>query len=254
MRIAYTSATFIALLTAPAVTPALAQDMAMPFNGLYAGVNGGYDFGKNNVRTTGIAPTNAATVADGARPGLVKMDPEGFMGGAQIGHNWQMDHYVLGLETDAQYSDMRDTRNFVTSGTAFPGTRNNQFRQNMNWFGTTRARLGYAWGNSMIYGTGGFAYGRVKDTVNFSGPTPVATSQFANTYNHTNFGYSAGAGFEQFLDDRWSIKMEYLYYNLGRSAVYSNLTAGSGGVGNGYLSSFNNQGQIGRVGINYRLD
>ena len=250
MRIAYLSAALIAF----AAPSAFAQDMAMPFNGLYAGINGGYDFGKNNVRTSGIATANIATVADGARPALVKMDPEGFMGGAQIGHNWQMDHYVLGLETDAQYSDMRDTRNVVTNGVAFPGTRNNQFRQNMNWFGTTRARVGYAWDNSMIYGTGGVAYGRLKDTVNFSGPAPASVSQFANGTSHTNFGYTAGAGYEQFLGSNLSIKMEYLYYDLGRSPVYSNVIAGSGGAGNGYLSSFNNKGQIGRVGINYRLD
>ena len=67
MRIAYLSAALIALFTAPAVSPAFAQDMAMPFTGLYAGINGGYDFSKNNVRTSGIAPANASTVADGAR-------------------------------------------------------------------------------------------------------------------------------------------------------------------------------------------
>ena len=183
------------------------------------------------------------------------MDPEGFMGGIQLGHNWQMDHYVLGLETDAQYSDMRDNRNFVTTGTAFPGTRNNQFRQDMNWFGTTRARLGYAWDNSMIYGTGGVAYGRLNEATNFSGPAPASTQQFASSFNkHTNFGYAAGAGFEQFLGDKLSIKTEYLYYDLGRSPVYSNVIAGSGGAGNGYVSNFNNKGQIVRVGLNYRFN
>ncbi|MBA2587111.1 MAG: porin family protein [Alphaproteobacteria bacterium] len=255
MRIAYLSAALVALFTAPAVSPAFAQDMAMPFNGLYAGINGGYDFSKNNVRTSGIAPANAATVADGARPALVKMDNEGFLGGVQLGRNWQMNQYVFGLETDAQYSDMRDTRNIVTTGTAFPGTRNNQFRQNMNWFGTTRARLGYAWDNSMVYGTGGVAYGRLKETTNFSGPAPASTQQFTSSYNtHTNFGYTVGAGFEQALGDNFSVKTEYLYYDLGRSPVYSNVIAGSGGTGNGYLSSFNNKGQVVRVGINYRMN
>jgi outer membrane immunogenic protein len=254
MRIPYLSAALIALVIGPAITPAFAQDIATPFHGLYVGINGGYDLGKNNVRTSGLSTLNASTVADGARPPFAKMDPEGFLGGVQLGRNWQANHYVLGLETDAQYTDMRDTRNFVTTGNAFPGVRNNQFRQDMNWFGTTRGRLGYVWGNSMLYGTGGFAYGRLKEGVNFSGPTPAAVQQFASTDNRTNVGYTAGAGFEQFLNDNLSIKTEYLYYDLGHSQVYSNPIAGSGGTGNGYLSSFGNRGQIARVGINYRLD
>ena len=255
MRLSHLSAATVALLvTVCGIAPVVAQDIALPFNGFYAGLNGGYDFGKNTVTTTGLATANVSTVADRARPPFVKMNPEGFLGGIQLGHNWQEGNYVLGLETDAQYADMRDTRTFVTTGTAFPGVRNNQFRQNMNWFGTTRARLGYAWDNSMIYGTGGLAYGRVKEAVNFSGPLPATAQQFAGTYNRTNFGFAAGAGFEQFLDANWSIKTEYLYYALGRSPLYSSVIAGSGGAGTGYLSSFNNKGQIARVGINYRFD
>ncbi|MBC8036344.1 MAG: porin family protein [Rhizobiales bacterium] len=242
------------LVASSAVAPAFAQDMAMPFNGLYAGVNGGYGFGKNTVRTKGQAPVNNATVADGARPPFVKMNPEGFLGGVQLGHNWRMDNYVFGLETDAQYTDMHDTRTVVTTGTAFPGVRNNRFVQKLNYFGTTRARLGYAWDNAMIYGTGGFAYGRLKNQVNFSGPLPAATPQFTDSYRRTNFGYTVGAGFEQFLDANWSIKTEYLYYDLGTSELFPNVIAGSGGAGSGYNSSFNNKGQIGRIGINYRFN
>jgi len=174
IRIAYLSAAFALFAAAPGVSPAFAQDMA-PFSGFYAGINGGYGFGKNTVRTTGQAAVNNATVADGARPPFAKMNNEGFLGGVQAGYNWQRGNYVVGLETDAQYADMRDTRNFVTTGTAFPGVRNNRFRQNLNYFGTTRVRMGYAWDRSMIYGTGGFAYGRLKEAVNFSGPLPAAT-------------------------------------------------------------------------------
>jgi len=56
------------------------------------------------------------------------------------------------------------------------------------------------------------------------------------------------------LNDRWSIKTEYLYYDLNRSPLFPNVIAGSGGVGTGYVSSFDNKGQIGRIGINYRFN
>ena len=253
MRILFLSAATIALV-ASVIAPAAAQDMSLPFSGLYAGVNGGYDFGKNNVTTSGLATVNNSTVADGARPRLIKMDPEGFMGGAQIGYNWRMDQLVLGVETDGDYADMRDTRNAVTNGVAFPGTRNNQFRDNMNWFGTTRARLGYVWDNSMFYATGGLAYGNLKQSVNFSGPLPAAAQQFNGGYNRTTFGYTGGVGFEQALGDNLSIKTEFLYYDLQRTQVYGLVNAAGGGAGNGYLSSFNNKGGIARVGINYRFN
>lgn len=255
MRRIYLSTAVVALVvTTPALGTAFAQDRGIPFDGFYAGINGGYGFGKNIVRTVGGSPVNNATVADGARPPIAKLNTEGFLGGVQLGHNWRMDNYVLGLETDAQYTDMQDTRTVVTTGTAFPGVRNNRFVQNMNWFGTTRARLAYAWDNAMIYGTGGIAYGRLKNQVNFSGPSPASTLQFTDSYRRNNFGYTVGAGFEQGLDVNWSIKMEYLYYDLGPSELFPNVIAGSGGAGSGYQSSFNNQGQIGRIGINYRFN
>jgi len=66
---------------------------------------------------------------------------------------------VVGVEADIQAADVQDT---------FHGTTDNGLvgfaRQDLEWFGTVRGRLGWAFDHTLIYGTGGFAYGRVEDS------------------------------------------------------------------------------------------
>ena len=92
------------------------------WTGFYAGINAGYGFGNdNNATTVGQVAINNATLADGARPANVGLRPEGFIGGGQIGYNWQTGAWVTGFEADIQYTDFKDNVNAVTTGTAFPG-------------------------------------------------------------------------------------------------------------------------------------
>lgn len=247
------SVSAVALLLS-AASPAFAQDMLAPWTGFYAGVNAGAGFADATVATTGQAAINSSTVADGARPPFTKMDPNGFIGGGQFGYNWQSGGLVYGIEADLQDADIRLRRNVVTTGSAFPGTRNNLFYQELEYLGTVRARLGYAWGSTMLYGTGGLAYGGVTNAVNFSGPLPAGTQQFTGLHNSTSYGYSAGGGIEQAFGARWSIKTEYLYYDLGSNVVSASVIPGSGGVGTGYNARFDNRGHLVRLGLNYRLN
>ncbi len=234
-------------------SPAAAQDVYGPWTGFYAGVNAGAGFGKTNAATTGQAAVNNSTVADGARPPFTKLDSEGFVAGGQFGYNWQMGNWIYGIETDLQDADVRSTRNNVTTGSAFPGTRNNVFRQELEYFGTLRGRLGYAWGSTLLYGTGGLAYGNVNNSANFSGPLPGAVAQFGGGINNTKYGYAAGGGIEQALGNNWSIKTEYLYYDLGSNSVPVGVIPGSGGAGTGYNVKFDNRGHVARVGLNYKF-
>jgi outer membrane immunogenic protein len=97
------------------------------WQGAYAGLNLGYEWGKtvNN-------PT----------------DPSGVMGGVQAGYNWQTGQFVFGGETDLQVSGADDTFS--------------PWKFSNPWFGTLRARGGMAMNNILFYGTLGFAYGGLK--------------------------------------------------------------------------------------------
>src|SRR5262249_37252084 len=114
-------------------------------------------------------------------PGLSTSDrtsPDGFIGGGQIGYNWQYSPLiVVGLEADIQGALERDnntlTNNFTgplhfsplapSVATTVTGSTVLNYETKIDWFGTVRARLGYVWGNGevMSYVTGGLAYGKV---------------------------------------------------------------------------------------------
>jgi outer membrane immunogenic protein len=97
------------------------------WNGLYAGLNIGYEWGK--VTNSGF-------------------NPSGVAGGGQLGYNWQIGQFVLGGETDIQASAADDT--FAAYKFSNP------------WFGTLRGRAGYAINNILLYATAGLAYGGLK--------------------------------------------------------------------------------------------
>lgn len=229
---------------------------AYNWSGFYIGVHAGYTFGNDDdIGTTGQAAGNILNVAGGARPGQVRLDRDGFIGGGQIGYNWQAgSNWVWGLEADISYTDVRESRNIVTA--PLPpgvGALNNTFTSNLDYFGTVRGRLGYAWDRTMVYVTGGLAYGRVENTAAFFGLAPASPLQFAGTNRSTEVGYTVGGGIEHAFSPSWSVKAEYLYYDLGSNTVNVALVPGGGGGGTGYNSRFENDGHIVRAGLNFKL-
>ena len=116
-----------------------------------------------------------------------------------------------------------------------------------------RARLGYAFDRTLVYATGGLAYGEMKSSANFFGPLPGNALQFTGTKNNTAFGYTIGAGVEYAFTNNITAKGEYLYYDLGKSTANVAVIPGSGGGGTGYNSRFKNGGHLVRVGLNYKF-
>jgi outer membrane immunogenic protein len=224
------------------------------WTGSYAGANVGYGFGNDgNITTTGQAAANVNNVLGGARPGLVRLKSDGVIGGGQIGYNWQFSQsWVAGLEADIAYTDFRDTTRVTTAALVGGAALNNTFSKRLEYLGTVRGRVGYAFDTTLIYATGGLAYGEVRNSVNFFGP--AGQLQFTGTDRQTKTGYTVGAGIEHAFTPNWSVKGEYLYYDLGRDTVNVAVIPGSGGGGTGYNSTFRNDGHIVRAGINYRFD
>ncbi|WP_414471522.1 outer membrane protein [Microvirga sp. M2] len=155
MAAATASAADLARPAPPA--PIIAAPPIFTWTGFYAGVNAGWGWRNDN---------SQSVVIDGAGgvPGTLFFDNNndgGFTGGGQIGYNYQMGSFVIGLETDIQWADtnqnMRVT--FVPlgapGGTFIPG----EFRNDLSdWFGTVRGRVGVAFDRVLIYATGGLAY------------------------------------------------------------------------------------------------
>jgi len=141
----------------------------------------------------------------------------------------------VGIETDFQWSDLNGSSNgaFNFAGGWGTAPHTSSANERINWFGTVRGRLGYlATPNWLVYGTGGFAYGRVERqaTITNVSAFSVVNSSFRCVSNavcatgsgtETRGGWTAGAGWEYLLNGNLffnrpvTVKAEYLYVNLG---------------------------------------
>ncbi|MCU4180963.1 porin family protein [Bosea sp. BH3] len=167
----------------PVVAPVYVP--AFTWTGFYVGGNAGYGWGN----------VNAGNVFNGRTVSIGDMD--GFVGGGQVGYNYQMGQFVLGLEADIQGADLS------TGTNAFGDSVSTDF------YGTVRARVGVAFDRFMPYVTGGWAYGNVKTTIGGLGSTDKS---------HTG-GYAIGAGLEYAFTNNIIGGVEYMYVDLGEKSV-----------------------------------
>ena len=244
--------------------------LALPtftWTGFYVGANAGYIFSDTGrVTTVGNngpvgGPSTIFNVNTGARPPLAQVDPEGFIGGGQVGYNIQIGSFVGGIEADAAYTDYRRTVGVLGTSNAL-----SSFTNDLGFLGTVRARAGYTFGQVLLYGTGGLAYGDVRQNATFFA-TPAAGGtgvvQFAGGRTSIEIGYAAGAGVEYALPTSFSvfgssavtIRAEALYYDLGRRNVIVADTglAPAATRGQSYTSRFDTDGVIARAGINFKF-
>jgi outer membrane immunogenic protein len=236
-------------------TPAVAADMAVKappaapapiptWTGFYFGANAGYGWGNNSQPVFTANDPYATLLLAGnlaSSPGQPLVSPasrlQGGFGGLQAGYNWQVNRLVVGLEADIQGSSIHE--NTTASTVVGAGIiANTSTEQQLRWFGTARARLGFLpTSNWLVYGTGGFAYGQIDERVNvgfggvFNGALVIGTSGFgalcvapfvtqaASCFNgassRTASGWTAGAGTEWLVTRNVTFKAEYLYTRLG---------------------------------------
>jgi outer membrane immunogenic protein len=182
------------------------------WTGFYAGINGGWGFGSSE--------WSAATATH-------SFDIDGGLVGGTVGYNYQMGLWVLGLEGDIDWSDIRGSAvNAPCLGVSCE-TRN-------SWLATARGRIGYSFGRFMPYVTAGGAFGDVK-----MNPIGLASQ------TDTRAGWTAGGGVEFALTGPWTAKVEYLYVDLGNETCNA--------ANCGIATSVDFTSNIVRAGLNYRF-
>jgi outer membrane immunogenic protein len=274
-------------------TPAIAADMYVKapvyvppsWTGFYYGANLGGTWSDEpiNVSTTNLyfcplpvcsgGSATAQAAAQGSS-GIFSGRADGLIGGGQFGYNWQLaPTWVAGFETDIQgIGDRTSGASGVTVPTAgFPGvsvTTNLSVDKEVGYLGTVRGRLGWLASPALlVYGTGGLVYGGVKAATNVSsiltGYAPgalVVNPGTGSSLSETRAGWTAGAGFEWKATSQWSVKLEYLYYDLGTVTTNSQLVDPLIGfpVPNYFVNNVQTttrfNGNIVRVGLNYKFD
>jgi outer membrane immunogenic protein len=144
----------------------------------------------------------------------------GFAGGT-AGYNWQMGNIVLGIEADAAWADV--------------GATVGAFEARIRDMGTVRGRVGYAFDQVLIYGTGGYAWADNRFTVGALSDSTIHS------------GWTVGAGVEVMFAPKWSVKAEYLYRSFESQTYFAGVVL-PGGVASGTLNLNSVQ-----VGVNYHF-
>jgi len=267
-----------------AAGPALAADYRAPiykappppppvveatWSGFYVGMDAGGSLGQHRTNDTGIYNGTFGV-------GNVQLFNESFnhylqgaILGAQAGYNWQLaPRWAAGVETDWQWSGQKDTACVFSCGNttvSFFGPGGAGFNtsltdeQRLRWFGTARARFGYATPAYWIYATGGLAYGRIESQLNFTAQNVVAAlfvpGSTVTDFSHTRVGWTVGGGIETHLWDAWSAKIEYLYVDLGSVNDSFTIAGGTTLPGSTFTvaSHYDMKDHIIRAGLNYRF-
>ena len=258
---------------APITAPAAVYD----WTGFYVGGNAGYGWQDDSAVTVTPADQVAAFLINSDPTTFTPVSPPvsfkiaGALVGVQAGYNWQFNQrWLVGVETDFNFSDIKG------GGLSNSGASNRPFRsiadEQLKWFGTVRARLGLlATPSILIYGTGGFAYGRIEQNAHFQlarstfpfsagvgndGVTcpPGFVDCYVGSSSRTAAGWTAGGGLEYAIGKNWTVKAEYLYVNLG-SNVFSQRAIAFSGTQSTLATGFSDTTfHTVRAGINYKFD
>ncbi len=237
-------------VTAGSAPQAFSPPPAFTWTGAYAGAQIGFAWGYNSgdlqfVTPGGLAGANRFTSA-----------AQGAIGGAHVGYNYQIDHWVTGLEGAIDglnlnknalltYADpLTLSDGYANQGATLAGSLSSGIQ------GSIRARAGYAFDRLLVYGTAGVAFAGVKSRLGFSVGDASGVYYATDGRSGMRTGWTAGGGVEYAINNNWSVRGEYRFSDFGRltdAPEYS--VAGLSYTANRQL----NQNQV-QAGFSYKFD
>jgi opacity protein-like surface antigen len=180
-----------------------------------------------------------------------KVTTSAFIGGGQVGGNYQIGNVVIGGEADLSWISSRgDVTCFALTGGAF-------FASNCSvdptLFSTLTGRLGYAFGRTLVYAKGGAAWEHTN--VDMAVDNNPGQHFLASANSYSEWGWTAGAGVEYALTPGWSLMLEYDYLGFGSSNVATPYVAGNPLPGHpvGPIAGLSSNIEEVKLGINYRF-
>ena len=219
-----------AVLLASAVSPAMAQsaDEPIDWNGPYIGGSVGYNwvgkssnetirFDSNRDGTFGDTVTTVAG-ADAFSPGYCggaalsnapgggcRKDKGGLDWAGHVGYDRLINgNFLVGVVLEGGKTKLRDS---VSAYSTTPASYT--MSRSLDWNAAARLRIGAPiTSHTLLYGTGGVAYGKVQNS--------FSTTNTFNTFTQTKakedaWGWTAGAGIEQRISQAFSVGVLYKY-------------------------------------------
>jgi outer membrane immunogenic protein len=230
-----TSAAFAADRGVPAYTPPPPPAPVYTWNGCYVGASAGTLSGNSqHFDGAGVPITNS-------------FDLSGFIGGGQLGCNWQWGAWVFGIEGDGSAVNK--------SGQGIELARTTWISETQErWFVTARGRLGltnFWWfgDRTLVYVTGGGAWAKI-DASEWNTVNPILTGRQEST---TRSGWTAGGGIEYALGYGWSVKSEFLYADFGTYTTFTSPPFNTGNTANIFPRDVKVKDYVWRAGMNYKF-
>ncbi len=210
-----------------------------------------------------------------------------FLGGGQIGANYQVGRLVFGTEFDFSWTGLNSSSTAALPLTSYGqylnsyyanygGVYDNKsFSAHTSWIATATTRLGVAANNWLLYGKAGAAWENAEYTLSHAGCL-FCTNEGSSGYeyppfswsgmtNDTRIGWTVGVGLEWAFSRNWTAKLEYDYMNFG-TKMESFSGIGTGGTYGYYdcyygpcnatnisTSIFQQVSEV-KAGINYKFE
>lgn len=221
----------VAIATVFTCGAAQADPATYNWTGFYVGGYAGYGWGKSTATDAG----------NGSIPwydlnAKFSNHAGGFIGGGQAGYNYQSGNWVAGLEADYGYLGLKGNGLYADSSLS----DDTYVKTNAAYDATFRIRFGVTNGPALFYVTGGAIL------ANFNSYVQSFSPHYTDKTN-SQWGWTIGAGVEYALNQKWSVKAEYLYYDAGSENVFLNNNPPH------YRFPIENAGNLYRLGLNYRF-
>ena len=199
---------------------AFAADLAPPppplvpiftWTGPYIGGQIGYAWASGANKFNGVDPYSGVAFVSS-----VGQSPSGVIGGANIGYNYQINQWVLGVEGSVDGTSLSNT-----GGLAFPDGTILAVHSSTDIQGSIRGQVGIAWDRALIFATGGVAFGGFNTQYNYDGFGAAAgaahLAPFFASFNlsDTHVGWTVGGGIQYAITNDWSVRADYRYTDWG---------------------------------------
>lgn len=166
----------------------------------------------------------------------------GLNAGIDLGYSYPWYRFIVGPEIELGYLGMNGSAPQPESP-AFDTVGKNR----SDFYTAFRARLGIDWNRYLVFATGGaIGVNHLKQVVDNCDIAPCGGSIVNARKNNFDWGYIVGGGIELLPVNGWSVKLEYLYVNLGNDSF-----RGVTELGNVYDWTARTSGQIVRGGLHY---
>jgi outer membrane immunogenic protein len=176
-----------------------------------------------------------SSVSDNLTSASFDRDNNGFVGGVQVGYNYQIGNLVLGVEWDFDWTSIDASGNISAPGVIGPL----QVSADTEWISTLAGRIGLALERTLVYIKVGGGWVRNEASI-----TQLTTGTSV-TASNTSSAWLVGAGFEYALAPNWTAKFEYDFLGLSDKTLPG--FAGSRGF------ALDRDIQQVKVGINFKF-